>query len=59
MPWSDVCDVFDGIYISWDPSLFGKELEFHGCVLVSAAAPMQYHLISDCAQDVEAKECGG
>lgn len=33
--WDDVCDVFDGIYLNWDPSLFKNSLEFHGFVFES------------------------
>ena len=30
MSWDDVCNVFDGIYINWDPRLFKHKLTFHG-----------------------------
>lgn len=30
--WNEVCDVFDGIYLNWDTSLFKHQLNFHGLV---------------------------
>ncbi|KAF8058758.1 hypothetical protein FPV67DRAFT_1523596 [Lyophyllum atratum] len=30
IPWSDVLNVFDGIYLSWDPSRWANSLTFHG-----------------------------
>lgn len=30
MPWADVLNVFDGIYISWDPALWATPKVFHG-----------------------------
>lgn len=32
MYWDDVCTLFEGIYINWDPKLLRNRLEFHGCV---------------------------
>ena len=32
IPWSDILDVFDGIYLSWDPQRWTKVLVFHGYV---------------------------
>lgn len=28
--WSDILNVFDGIYLSWDPSMWPNNLVFHG-----------------------------
>ncbi|KAH8833138.1 hypothetical protein DL96DRAFT_1584894 [Flagelloscypha sp. PMI_526] len=28
--WDDIPNVFEGIYLSWDPSLWSKQLHFHG-----------------------------
>ncbi|TDL23115.1 cysteine proteinase [Rickenella mellea] len=28
--WTDICSVFDGIYVNWDPQLFAHDLSFHG-----------------------------
>ncbi|KAG6335832.1 hypothetical protein ID866_3268 [Astraeus odoratus] len=30
MRWDDLCATFEGVYVSWDPRLFHKELSFHG-----------------------------
>ncbi|KDQ28322.1 hypothetical protein PLEOSDRAFT_1041381, partial [Pleurotus ostreatus PC15] len=30
IPWMDVLEVFDGIYVSWDPSMWENQLNFHG-----------------------------
>ncbi|KNZ75773.1 Calpain-like protease palB/RIM13, partial [Termitomyces sp. J132] len=30
VPWLDVLNVFDGIYLSWDTSLWENQLTFHG-----------------------------
>ncbi|RDB24959.1 Calpain-like protease palB/RIM13 [Hypsizygus marmoreus] len=30
VPWSDVLNIFDGIYMSWDPSQWADTLSFHG-----------------------------
>ncbi|KAJ6590028.1 hypothetical protein DFH09DRAFT_1307482 [Mycena vulgaris] len=30
IPWSDVLDVFDSVYLSWDPRIWPKNLTFHG-----------------------------
>ncbi|KAJ7603725.1 hypothetical protein B0H17DRAFT_1222383 [Mycena rosella] len=30
IPWSDVLEVFDSIYLSWDPRIWPKNLIFHG-----------------------------
>ncbi|GLB37855.1 putative peptidase C2 family protein [Lyophyllum shimeji] len=30
IPWSDVLNIFDGIYLSWDPSWWPKSVTFHG-----------------------------
>ncbi|KAL0955704.1 hypothetical protein HGRIS_001924 [Hohenbuehelia grisea] len=30
IPWTDVLNVFDGIYASWDPNLWSQSLTFHG-----------------------------
>ena len=27
--WEDVCVIFDGIYLNWDPSQFAHRIEFH------------------------------
>ena len=32
MPWLDVLNTFDGIYVSWDPAMWHKTLNYHGCV---------------------------
>ena len=32
MSWSDVLNVFDGIYLSWDPARWSQALTFHGWV---------------------------
>src|ERR1700733_9460949 len=32
MSWTDVLNVFDGIYLSWDPSRWSQALTFHGQV---------------------------
>ncbi|KAG1878778.1 hypothetical protein F4604DRAFT_1754108 [Suillus subluteus] len=28
--WDDICATFEGLYISWNPSLFGSSITFHG-----------------------------
>ncbi|KAH7925291.1 cysteine proteinase [Leucogyrophana mollusca] len=28
--WDDVCGLFDGVYLSWDPSIFKHAITFHG-----------------------------
>ncbi|KAG2104085.1 uncharacterized protein F5147DRAFT_704998 [Suillus discolor] len=28
--WDDICTTFEGLYISWNPSLFGSRVTFHG-----------------------------
>ncbi|KAI0669613.1 hypothetical protein C8Q78DRAFT_1070706 [Trametes maxima] len=28
--WEEVCNIFDGIYVSWNPALFQHQLTFHG-----------------------------
>lgn len=28
--WDAVCELFDGVYLSWDPSAFSNQLVFHG-----------------------------
>ncbi|KAJ7125274.1 hypothetical protein C8R44DRAFT_875091 [Mycena epipterygia] len=30
IPWSDVLEVFDSVYLSWDPRIWAKNLIFHG-----------------------------
>ncbi|KAJ7578544.1 hypothetical protein C8J56DRAFT_1016524 [Mycena floridula] len=30
IPWSDVLNVFDGIYISWDPQIWNRSISFNG-----------------------------
>ncbi|KAF8962724.1 hypothetical protein BDZ97DRAFT_1702205 [Flammula alnicola] len=30
IPWSDVLNTFDGVYLSWDPNIWQKPLIFHG-----------------------------
>ncbi|THV06173.1 cysteine proteinase [Dendrothele bispora CBS 962.96] len=30
MPWSDVLNTFDGLYLSWDPAMWHKMLIYHG-----------------------------
>lgn len=30
LSWDAVCELFDGIYLSWDPSAFQNQLVFHG-----------------------------
>ncbi|KAI6046422.1 hypothetical protein EDC04DRAFT_1692699 [Pisolithus marmoratus] len=30
MRWDDLCATFEGVYASWDPTLFHQELSFHG-----------------------------
>ncbi|KAH9481424.1 Calpain-like protease palB/RIM13 [Psilocybe cubensis] len=30
IPWSDVLNIFDGIYLSWDPMIWKKTLTYHG-----------------------------
>jgi calpain-7 len=37
MRWDDICATFEGLYISWNPSLFGSAVTFHGCVFTSYA----------------------
>ncbi|KAJ7108465.1 hypothetical protein C8R43DRAFT_905383, partial [Mycena crocata] len=31
IPWSDVLELFDSVYLSWDPSIWPKNLVFNGC----------------------------
>lgn len=33
MPWDDICNIFEGVYVNWDPTLFRNCLQFHGCVV--------------------------
>jgi hypothetical protein len=28
--WDEICNLFEGIYVNWDPGLFQHRLEFHG-----------------------------
>lgn len=30
IPWSEVLNIFDGIYLSWVPVIWQKTLTFHG-----------------------------
>ncbi|KZP13760.1 cysteine proteinase [Athelia psychrophila] len=30
MPWDDVCAIFEGVYVNWDPALLSNHLQFHG-----------------------------
>ncbi|KAI0070564.1 cysteine proteinase [Panus rudis PR-1116 ss-1] len=30
LSWDEVCAIFDGIYLSWDPKIFSHDLKFHG-----------------------------
>ncbi|KAF9453717.1 cysteine proteinase [Macrolepiota fuliginosa MF-IS2] len=30
IPWSEVVYVFDGIYLSWDPTMWARRIDFHG-----------------------------
>ncbi|KIM39736.1 hypothetical protein M413DRAFT_446644 [Hebeloma cylindrosporum] len=30
IPWSEVLNTFDGIYLSWDPNMWERRLTFHG-----------------------------
>ncbi|KAJ7270120.1 hypothetical protein B0H12DRAFT_1310818 [Mycena haematopus] len=30
IPWTDVLEVFDSVYLSWDPHIWPKTLTFHG-----------------------------
>ncbi|KAJ7503114.1 hypothetical protein B0H11DRAFT_2361192 [Mycena galericulata] len=30
IPWSDVLEIFDSVYLSWDPSIWANNLTFHG-----------------------------
>ncbi|KAF5355468.1 hypothetical protein D9758_006317 [Tetrapyrgos nigripes] len=30
LAWSDVLDIFDGIYLSWDPTMWHQTLTYHG-----------------------------
>jgi hypothetical protein len=31
--WEDACDIFDGVYMSWDPHHYAHHLTFHGYAL--------------------------
>lgn len=35
IPWSEVLNTFDGLYLSWDPSMYPTQLIFHGYLLDS------------------------
>ncbi|KAG2055542.1 cysteine proteinase [Suillus hirtellus] len=37
--WDDICATFEGLYISWNPSLFGSCVTFHGCVFNLTCVP--------------------
>ena len=28
--WDVVCNIFDGVYVSWDPGIFEHQLMYHG-----------------------------
>ncbi|KAJ7198567.1 hypothetical protein GGX14DRAFT_666051 [Mycena pura] len=30
IPWSDIVEIFDSIYLSWDPRIWPESLNFHG-----------------------------
>ena len=30
LSWDDVCTIFEGVYLNWDPDLFSHRLQFHG-----------------------------
>lgn len=33
MLWDDALNMFDGVYLSWDPAMFKSSLAFHGYVI--------------------------
>ncbi|KAH9911333.1 uncharacterized protein B0H18DRAFT_919953 [Fomitopsis serialis] len=30
LSWDAVCNIFDGVYLSWDPGIFERQITFHG-----------------------------
>ncbi|KAJ7725649.1 hypothetical protein DFH07DRAFT_758588, partial [Mycena maculata] len=40
IPWSDVLEVFDSVYLSWDPRIWPKSLMFHGRGWETDACPL-------------------
>jgi calpain-7 len=50
MSWSDVLNVFDGVYLSWDPARWSHTLTFHGWV--PSTSPMSSR------HDPSLAECG-
>jgi hypothetical protein len=34
IPWSEVLCIFDGIYLSWDPTMWKHQINFHGHVSI-------------------------
>ncbi|KIK69012.1 hypothetical protein GYMLUDRAFT_53518 [Collybiopsis luxurians FD-317 M1] len=32
IPWSDVLDIFEGIYLNWDPNMWSSRLTYHALV---------------------------
>lgn len=42
MSWDEICNLFEGIYINWNPSLFRYSLDFHGYVYVPCCLRVTY-----------------
>jgi hypothetical protein len=40
--WDEVCNLFEGIYINWNPGLFRYSLDFHGYVYVPCCLRVNY-----------------
>lgn len=40
LPWDAVCNIFDGVYISWDPGIFEFEMTHHG-TWTAGSMPLQ------------------
>ncbi|PCH36605.1 cysteine proteinase [Wolfiporia cocos MD-104 SS10] len=58
--WDVVCNVFDGIYLSWDPGIFEKQICFHGAWKVQkgqeCASHFQLRLRADLDSTAQGKQ---
>jgi hypothetical protein len=58
MSWDEVCNLFEGIYMNWDPGLFQHHLDFHGyvCTLMPPRRPLELVFCLMFVQDLEGQE---
>lgn len=36
--WDDLCNVFDSLYVNWDPKIFKHQTNHHACVSISTSS---------------------